>query len=102
MRPLVCPLVRVQDRRRGPAGVRRPAGQWEGRAGRIRERAPAAGRRPLKILGQFAHLAQDGLVEHLGVVARHVGVRVAENLGHALDRDPVGQRVGGEEVARAM
>ena len=61
-----------------------------------------AGRRPLELLGQFAHFAQDGLVEHLGVVARHVGVRVAEHLGHALDRDPVGQRVGGEEVARAM
>lgn len=53
---------------------------------------------PLKLLGQFVHLAQNGLVEHLGVVARHLRVGVSEHLGDALDRDAVGQRVGGEEV----
>ena len=86
---------------RSMRGERRPL-PGAGPAGWTAGRRPLNGRLLLKLLGQLAHLAQDGLVEHLGVVTRHVGVRVAEHLGHALDRDPVGQRVGGEEVAREM
>ena len=35
-------------------------------------------------------------------MARHLRVGVSEHLGDALDRDAVGQRVGGEEVAGTM
>ena len=35
-------------------------------------------------------------------MTRHLRVGVAEHLGDALDRDAVGQRVGGEEVPCAM
>lgn len=59
-------------------------------------------RRHYRSAGQGVHLAQDGLVEHLGVVARHLRVGVSEHLGDALDRDAVGQRVGGEKVPCAM
>lgn len=35
-------------------------------------------------------------------MARHLRVGVSEHLGDALDRDAVGQRVGGEKVPCAM
>lgn len=53
-------------------------------------------------LAERLHLAADDRLGEFGVVARHVGVRVAENLGQHIDRHAVLDGHAGEGVACAV
>ena len=55
-----------------------------------------------QFLSEHLHFAADDCLGELGVVARHVGVRVAENLGQHVDRHPVFDGHAGEGVAGAV
>lgn len=53
-------------------------------------------------MSECLHLAADDRLGKFGVMARHVSVRVAENLGQYVDRHPVLDGHTGEGVAGAM
>ena len=53
-------------------------------------------------LAERLHFTADDRLGEFGVVARHVGVRVAENLGQYVDRHAVFDGHAGEGVAGAV
>ena len=55
-----------------------------------------------QFLSEHLHFAADDCLGELGVVARHVGVRVPENLGQHVDRHSVFDGHAGEGVAGTM
>ena len=55
-----------------------------------------------QFLSEHLHFAADDCLGELGVVARRVGVRVAENLGQHIDRHAVLDGHAGEGVAGHM
>ena len=55
-----------------------------------------------KYLSDLHHLFADQLFRELGVMARHVGVRMAENLCQHVDRHTVFDREAGERVPGAV
>ena len=55
-----------------------------------------------QFLSERLHFAADDCLGEFGVVARHVGVRVAENLGQYVDRHAVLDGHAGEGVAGHM
>lgn len=55
-----------------------------------------------QFLSERLHFAADDCLGEFGVVARHVGVRVPENLGQHVDRHSVFDGHAGEGVAGTM